>query len=797
MLKQLAQRLQGKTLLLAGILATNVLNFAFNAYTGRLLPVVDYGFLALINTFWTILLVGSGAMLQVVGYQVARGRDQAGGWDEYAGSRRITRRLATILAALWLLASPFVASYFRSTDVLGIAVFAPMLWLGFMASVDRGFIQGRLRLGVFALLFLAESAVKLALATMFVITGRVHLAYLALPLSVAFAFATSRLALRRLTTGRVAKARPAVFPWRFLGANLVAGFAAMAFLSIDLLLAKHYLSPNDAGHYALLSLVGKMIYFFGSMVSMFMLTRIGDAERQGQSTRLIFWRTYGLTAGLLALGYLALGPFGGLLVPVLFGANSQPIVGYLGQYALGIALFTLANVIVSYRLAKRHYLFSVLSIGFAVEMATHIVLAHGSIAEIARAVWVAGAASFLVLSAADIWTEQGRFIKRAAHDAADLFTRRGRAAAPSADGSKRILILNWRDTKHGQAGGAETYIHELARRWHLMGHHITLFCGNDGHSPRHETIDGIQVIRRGGFHMVYLWAFLYYILRLRRNHDIIIDCHNGIPFFTPLYSRKPVYCVVHHVHQDVFAKYLNRPRALLASFLEKSVMPRVYRDAHFMTVSQSTRRAMMAQLGIPDSRIEIIPNGVDLELLIPGEKAPVPTVVYVGRLKAYKSVDVLIRAFVQVLKRQPAARLIIAGSGDDEARLQALTATLGLTDHVTFTGRVSEAQKIHLLQQAWVFVNPSYAEGWGITTIEANACGTPVIASDVPGLRDSVKFPSAGYLVEYGNVKAFARKIVLVLGDENKRQRMSHNANDWAHNFDWQTSAVNFLEVIS
>jgi glycosyltransferase involved in cell wall biosynthesis/O-antigen/teichoic acid export membrane protein len=795
MLTKFSHYLRGKSFLLAGILATNVLNFVFNAYTGRTLAPTDYGFLALINTFWIILLVSSGAMTQVVSYQVARaGGEGTGGWKQYTKSKQVTFVMASLAAALWLAASPLAANYFRSSDILGIATFAPMIWLGLMFSVDRGFVQGRLHLNQIGLLFFSEALAKLTLAVTFVSLGWSHLAYLALPLSVLFAFITARLAARRLvpTPAQTTTAPAAKFPWRFFGANVLAGIATIAFLSIDLLLAKHYLAPADAGHYALLSLVGKMVFFFGSMVSMFMLTHLGDAERQGKHLRRIFWRTYGLTAGLLALGFIALGPLGKYLVPLLFGANSLPIVGELGKYSLGIALFTLASVIVTYRLSRKHYVFPVLLLAFAAEMAVHIVLQHATVAAIADAVWIAGAASFLTLTAADIWAEQGPFIKRAFTDARDLFTRR--PLTPAAPGTKRILILNWRDTRHLQAGGAEIYIHEMARRWHLMGHQITLFCGSDGHSPRHEVIDGIHIIRRGGFYIVYLWAVLYYILRLRRAHDVIIDCHNGIPFFTPLYSRKPIYCVVHHVHQDVFTKYLNKPMALLASHLERTLMPRVYRRHRFMTVSNSSKHAMVERLGISASQIDIVPNGVDLARLVPGEKAEVPTVLYVGRLKPYKSVDVLINAFVAVHKRQPTAKLIIAGTGDDEPRLKDLVTKLGLTRHVSFLGRVTEDQKIRLLQEAWVFVNPSYAEGWGITT---NACGTPVIASDVPGLRDSVKFPSAGYLVEYGNVKAFARKVLLVLNNEDKRLRMSDNANNWAHNFDWQTSAVNFLEVIS
>ena len=128
--------------LLLGILATNVLNFLFNAFAGRTLAPTDYGFLALINTFWIILLVSSSALTQVVSYQVARADGKhVGGWAEYRNARRLTLVGATALAAAWVLASPLIAAYFRATDVLGVATFGPMLWFGLMMSGDRGLIQ--------------------------------------------------------------------------------------------------------------------------------------------------------------------------------------------------------------------------------------------------------------------------------------------------------------------------------------------------------------------------------------------------------------------------------------------------------------------------------------------------------------------------------------------------------------------------------------------------------------------------------------------------------------------------------
>jgi glycosyltransferase involved in cell wall biosynthesis len=179
-----------------------------------------------------------------------------------------------------------------------------------------------------------------------------------------------------------------------------------------------------------------------------------------------------------------------------------------------------------------------------------------------------------------------------------------------------------------------------------------------------------------------------------------------------------------------------------------------------------------------------------------GEKSPDPTVLYLGRLKAYKSVDVLIKAFQKVLGQVHNAKLLIAGAGEEHSALKKLAEDLGIARAVEFLGKVTEQEKIQLMQKAWVFVNPSMMEGWGITTIEANACGTPVVAADVPGLRDSVKNPHTGYLVEHGNADLMAEKIAQILTDEKLRAEMSLSAIDWAKNFDWELSSRKGLEIL-
>lgn len=362
---------------------------------------------------------------------------------------------------------------------------------------------------------------------------------------------------------------------------------------------------------------------------------------------------------------------------------------------------------------------------------------------------------------------------------------------------KRILILNWRDNKHPGAGGAEAYNHGLARAWVEAGHQVTVFCSHSRHLARHETIDGVNIIRRGRFGTVYLWAAIYYLRHARGRYDLLIDCQNGVPFYSPLYARIPVVCVVHHVHQRVFNRYLPTFQAAFAKWLEHTAMPLVYRRHQYVAVSPSTKTAMVSELGIPEERITVVYNGLDHRLNRPGPKSADPTIIYVGRLKSYKSVDTLLQAFALIKSEFETAQVIIVGTGDDTKRLKRLTAQLGLTANVKFKGHVTDNRRVDLMQSAWVAVNPSYAEGWGVTTIEAYACGTPVVASDIEGLRDSVHAPHAGRLFAYGDSLALAEALRELLSDQGLRSKLTSAAIRWARRFDWRLSARQLLEIAS
>ncbi len=355
----------------------------------------------------------------------------------------------------------------------------------------------------------------------------------------------------------------------------------------------------------------------------------------------------------------------------------------------------------------------------------------------------------------------------------------------------KILIFNWRDKTHPWAGGAEVYIHEIGKRL-AKKHEVTIFCGEYPGCEKKSVIDGIQIIRKGGRYGIYLWAPLIYLSKLRKKYDIIIDCENGIPFFTPLFVQEPKICVMHHVHKDVFNLELPFYLAWIGKFLESSLMPLIYKDVEFIAVSPSTKKEMII-LGIDKEKIRTIFNGMNGQFAPDWNKKRHNVVVYVGREKKYKQLDHLIKAFRIVKDKIPDAELIIAGRGNF-LTVKELSNKLNLK--LDIYSEINENQKLDMLQKANVFVTPSMKEGWGLTVIEANRCGTPAIAYNVSGLRDSIRNNETGILVDPGNIEELAKAIIKILRDDDFQKQLSNNAFKWSKNFDWNKSTEEFEKII-
>jgi len=362
-----------------------------------------------------------------------------------------------------------------------------------------------------------------------------------------------------------------------------------------------------------------------------------------------------------------------------------------------------------------------------------------------------------------------------------------------------ILALNWEDLSNPQAGGAEVHLQEILKRIARKGHNLTLLCSGFPGGKSSEIIDGIRIIRRGSRYNFNLVApFALRSLLRRSPWDIVIEDINKIPFYTPLYTHNlPLLVIIPHLFADSVFKEINFVLGTYIYLSEKPI-PWLYRGFKFMVISESTKQDLIKR-GLPPQDIHVIHCGIDHSLYHPDpavKKDPLPTVIYLGRLKKYKSIDHLLSAFALTLRRIPQAKLNVVGDGDYKRHLINLADKLNISHRVEFTGFVSKEEKVKRLQQAWVAVYPSLKEGWGLTNIEANACGTPVIASNVPGLKDSVIHGETGLLFEYGDVQKLSQYLVEILSDANCREKLTQGGLAWAKRFSWDEAAEKTLELI-
>lgn len=361
-----------------------------------------------------------------------------------------------------------------------------------------------------------------------------------------------------------------------------------------------------------------------------------------------------------------------------------------------------------------------------------------------------------------------------------------------------ILLLNWRDLKNEWAGGAEIYVQELAKRWVDAGHQVTFFCGQNylRNLPSQETVNGINIVRRGGRYTLYIWAAWYYLTRFRNQIDIVVDAINGVPFFAPLYARQPVVGLLFHIHDVQFFTELPFPASVIGFVIEKYFLPLFYSRIPLIAISNTTKRDVV-RLGIPEENISVVYPGLnflDSNKRIKVRKFSNPTILYLGKIKRYKRVNMLVKFMPEILKKVPQARLLIAGWGSDGPYLTDLSMKSNVKKRVKILGPVSEAEKKSLMAKSWACVNPSLHEGWGIPVIEANYFGTPTIAFDVPGLSESIQHGKTGLLANSN--EEFISHTIKLLTDQNLRAHMKRNSIKWAEKFNWDKSTRQFLAIL-
>lgn len=389
-----------------------------------------------------------------------------------------------------------------------------------------------------------------------------------------------------------------------------------------------------------------------------------------------------------------------------------------------------------------------------------------------------------------------------------------------------------------ETGGMNVYVRELARELGNRGLPVDIFTrSQDPAIPRISTRLGnaVRVIhlpagpeRPYNKNEIYhhLPQFAAGVRRFAASEGITYDilhshywlsalaAHNLRETYGAPAGRAPL---VHMFH--TLAELKNRVAATAAELepaLRSNCEGEIMRFADVLVAATTLERDQMAEYYDADpAKVQIIPPGVDLDLFRPlpcddaraavGIPPDHHMVLFVGRIQAIKGIDTLIRAMAELVRKRPhlkgkLALTIIGGAGDpatdgELARLQALEQELGIDDVVTFLGSRDQDTLVNYYNAASMVVVPSHYESFGMVALEAMACGTPVIASDVGGLSLNVADGFNGYLVPKGDVSELAYKMELLLEHDQLRSQLGTQACQWAQRFSWQTIADETLAV--
>jgi D-inositol-3-phosphate glycosyltransferase len=222
--------------------------------------------------------------------------------------------------------------------------------------------------------------------------------------------------------------------------------------------------------------------------------------------------------------------------------------------------------------------------------------------------------------------------------------------------------------------------------------------------------------------------------------------------------------------------------------------------------SDSERSTLIERYGVAPSQLTTIPCGVDVDRFRPmdsqecrrklGLDPDLPVLLFIGRIEPLKGIDVLIRASAQLDGRFQL--LVVGGDEKDALRkggLESLARDMGVHGRVIFADAVPHQELVRYYNAASICVMPSYYESFGLVALEAMACGVPVIASRVGGLKETVRDGQTGYLVPWRCPEPFAERLDLLLTNEPLRRSLGEEAREVAQRYRWPVIAAQVEDV--
>ena len=361
-------------------------------------------------------------------------------------------------------------------------------------------------------------------------------------------------------------------------------------------------------------------------------------------------------------------------------------------------------------------------------------------------------------------------------------------------GIARIHVLAWRDLDDVEAGGSELHASTVAARWAAAGIEVVMRSSYAQGSPPRSVRDGYEVVRFAGRYMVFPRAVAAELLGRHGRRDALVEIWNGVPFLSPLWARGPRATWLHHVHEDMWPMVLPPRLARAGQLLERRLAPPFYRRTPIVTLSESSRQHIIERMRLPAANIHVVPPGIG-HAFTPGAEGVTPTVVGVGRLMPAKDFPALVHGVHEARRTVPGTRLRIIGEGYERPALERLIADRGAEEWCTIEGRISHDELVAAYRSAWVVASMSRAEGWGMTLTEGAACGTPAVATRIPGHTDAIADGETGILVDTDGELAPA--LVRLLTDHALRSEMGAAAARRSALFSWDRTAYDTLAVLA
>jgi glycosyltransferase involved in cell wall biosynthesis len=360
-----------------------------------------------------------------------------------------------------------------------------------------------------------------------------------------------------------------------------------------------------------------------------------------------------------------------------------------------------------------------------------------------------------------------------------------------AHGVRRVHVLAWRDLDDPDSGGSEVHADQFMRRWAAAGLEIVHRTSAAIGLPARAQRNGYEVIRRGSRYTVFPRAVAAELTRRMGPSDGLIEVWNGVPWFSPVWYRRPHLTILHHVHGPMWDQILPRPLAGAGRFLEARFAPPFYRRSETVTPSEATRDELI-ELGFRPERVTAVDNGVDPFFTPGGQRSPAPLVVAAARLAPVKRFELLLDAAAEARTAVPELRVRILGEGPSGVDLRRWIGAHRAEGWVELAGHVSRPRLRDHYREAWVVASASLAEGWGLSLTEAAACGTPAVATDIRGHRSSVLDGRTGVLVPPARL---GRALADVLSDARWRAELAEAALARARALTWDATSLGILRV--